>query len=94
MDVVGCSLKIIANYFQLKWILFKAQGLPALRLIFPFQKNMTIKKIIYLGGSPGLVVMGGDSRSEGCGFESQHHILDGYILLLFVNCNVCLKRRK
>ena len=23
------------------------------------------------GGSPGLVVMGGDSRSEGCGFESQ-----------------------
>ena len=55
---------------------------------------MTIKKIIYLGGSPGLVVMGGDSRSEGCGFESQHHILDGYILLLFVNCNVCLKRRK
>ena len=28
------------------------------------------------GGSPGLVVMGGDSRSEGCGFESQR-ILDG-----------------
>ena len=23
------------------------------------------------GGSPGLVVMGGDSRSEGCGFESR-----------------------
>ena len=22
----------------------------------------------------GLVVMGGDSRSEGCGFESRHHI--------------------
>ena len=29
------------------------------------------------GGSPGLVVMGRDSRSEGRGFESQHHILDG-----------------
>ena len=26
-------------------------------------------------GSPGLVVMGGDSCSEGCGFKSQHSIL-------------------
>ena len=31
-----------------------------------------------LGGSPGLVVMGGDSRSKGCGFESWHRILDGH----------------
>ena len=30
------------------------------------------------GGSPGLVVMGGDSRSEGCGFESRRHILNGH----------------
>ena len=30
-----------------------------------------------LGGSPGLVVMGGDSRSKGRGFESRHRILDG-----------------
>ena len=29
------------------------------------------------GGSPGLVVMGGDSRSKGRGFESRHQILDG-----------------
>ena len=29
------------------------------------------------GESPGLVVMGGDSRFEGRGFESQHRILDG-----------------
>ena len=33
---------------------------------------------LYLGGSPGLVIMGGDSRSEGRGFESRHHILDGH----------------
>ena len=32
-----------------------------------------------LGGSPGLVVMGGDSCFEGCGFESHHRILDGYL---------------
>ena len=29
-----------------------------------------------VGGSPDLVVMGGDSRSEGCEFEPQHRILD------------------
>ena len=49
-------------------------------------------------GSPGLVVMGGDSRSEGCGFESQCHILDGHDIFshIFVVkiCNVCLKRLK
>ena len=31
-----------------------------------------------LGGSPGLVVMGGDSHSEGRGFESLCCILDGH----------------
>ena len=31
-----------------------------------------------LGGSPGLVVMGDNSRSIGCGFESRRCILDGY----------------
>ena len=30
------------------------------------------------GGSPGLVVMGGGSRSKGRGFESRCHILDGH----------------
>ena len=34
------------------------------------------------GGSPGLVVMGGDSCSKGRGFESQHRILDGYFFTL------------
>ena len=27
-------------------------------------------KISHLGGNPGLVVKGGDSCSDGCGFES------------------------
>ena len=48
------------------------------------------------GGSPGLVVMGGDSCSIGCEFKSQHHILDG-IFSTFICCNicnVCLKRQK
>ena len=46
------------------------------------------------GGSLGLVVMGGDSCSEGREFESQHHILDGHFshINLLLNCNeVCLK---
>ena len=31
-----------------------------------------------LGGKPGLVVMGGDSRPRGCGFEYRGHVLDGH----------------
>ena len=34
--------------------------------------------------SPGLVVMGGDSSSEGCGFKSWHQILDGHFSHTFV----------
>ena len=30
------------------------------------------------------MVTGGDSRSEGHGFESQHHILDGHFSHIFV----------
>ena len=30
------------------------------------------------------MVMGRDSRSEGCGFESRHHILDGHFSHIFV----------
>ena len=37
-----------------------------------------------MGGSPGLVVMGRDSRSEGHGFESRHRILDGHFPHIFV----------
>ena len=46
-----------------------------------------------LGESPGLLVMGGDSCSKGCGFKSQHHILDGHFFTFICckNCNFCLK---
>ena len=45
------------------------------------QKNykISILKLAIFKGSPGLVVMGGDSCSEGLGFESQHHRLDGHV---------------
>ena len=44
--------------------------------------------------SPGLVVMGRDSRSEGRGFESRHCILDGHFFTYICckNCIVCLKK--
>ena len=38
------------------------------------------KEVVFLGGSPGLVVMVGDSCSEGHGFEIQHGILNGHLL--------------
>ena len=37
-----------------------------------------------MGGSPGLVVMGRDLQVEGCGFESQHRLLDGHFTHQFV----------
>ena len=43
------------------------------------------------------MVMGGDSCPEGCGFESQHCILDGHFSHIFVVKNfdaVCLKKTK
>ena len=44
------------------------------------------------GGSPGLVVMGGDSCPEGCGFEYQHSILGGHFFtnICCKNCNFFL----
>ena len=50
-----------------------------------------------MGGSPGLVVMRRDSRSEGRGFKSRHCILDGHFFTLICCkiCNdICLKRPK
>ena len=46
-----------------------------------------------MGGSPGLVVMGRDSRYKGRGFESWHSILNGHFFTS-ICCNVCLKRLK
>ena len=42
-----------------------------------------IKYISLWGGSPGVVVLGGDSQSEGRGFKSQRRILDGHFFRLF-----------
>ena len=39
------------------------------------------KECIIQGGSPGLVVMGGDLCSKGCEFESWLHILDGHFYI-------------
>ena len=44
--------------------------------------------ILLWGGSPGLVVMGGDSCSKGREFESQHRILDGHFFT-FICCKIC-----
>ena len=42
----------------------------------PLQENGATKKST--NSVPGTVVMGDDSCSRGCGFESQHHILNGH----------------
>ena len=53
-------------------------------------------KSIPKGGSPGLVVMGDDSCSKGCGFKSRRCILYGHFFTL-ICCKyriVSLTRRK
>ena len=58
-----------------------------------FDALLTIKNC-KVGGSPGLVIVEGDSCSKGCGFESWRRILDGHFFTLICgkNCIVCLKR--
>ena len=46
--------------------------------IFSQSKKVQLQIVNSMGGSPGLVVMGGDSRSKGRGFKSWRQILDGH----------------
>ena len=42
------------------------------------QGRPSFKHVLIVGGSPGLVEIGGDSCFKGRGFESQRRILDGH----------------
>ena len=55
-----------------------------------------LSRSIFEGVSPGLIVIGRDSRSEGRGFESRHCILDRHFFAYICckNSIVCLKRPK
>ena len=58
-------------------------------------QNFVVAKIVFVkGGSPGLVVMGGDSWSKGRGFKSQHCMLDGHFSHLFVAGIVMFVRKE
>ena len=46
------------------------------------------EKIPEMGGSPGLVVTGGDSCAQEHEFKSWHHILDGHFFT-FICCKKC-----
>ena len=55
------------------------------------------KKVMKLGGSPSLDVMGGDSCSKGHEFESWHHTYTGWTFFTYVfvvKFVMYLKRRK
>ena len=47
-----------------------------------------------VGGSPGLLVLGGDSCSEGREFKSKHRIMDGHFSHMFVVKIVMSKKDK
>ena len=57
-----------------------------------FDSCLFLAQITTIRPAGGIVVMGGDSHSEGCGFESRRCKLDGhYIFFTLIWCNVCLK---
>ena len=60
-------------------------ALPGIETVKWFQPNFfQQEKSATKGGSPGIVVMVGDSCFKGCDFESRHRILDGLFSNLFV----------
>ena len=82
------SLRDILNGYKLTWVLLIIQQnnyIPT----SPDGRETRISNYILtvwsMGGSPGLVVMRGDSCSKGTEFESRHSILDGHFFTcLFV----------
>ena len=66
----------------MKW--FKPRKQMDKGFVAKLKLNLPMQIMLMTGGSPRLVVIGVDSCSEGRGFESQHHILDGYFSHLFV----------
>ena len=71
----GCGqvVSVLAFYFQ-----FETPWSMQFCSVKLCDQNESIQK------SPGLVVIGGDSCSKGCGFESQHRRLDEHFSHIFV----------
>ena len=69
------------NYFRKKLECISDDAFNWVLFVFnvEYVNSWSCKIKTSLGGSPCLVVMGGDSCSEGCEFESQHRILYGYL---------------
>ena len=65
------SLSTVKSFFDILWY-FRCRGFNVVKHFYP------------MGGSPGLVVMGGDSCSKSREFKSWHRILDGRFFHLFV----------
>ena len=72
------SIQNEALKFDLKYCLTFAKEVAA-------AFRMLKQKRLNAGGSPGLVVIGGDSCFKGRGFESQNHFLDGHFFT-FIGC--------
>ena len=49
-----------------------------------FKTDNNTNLVTCQSNEPGLVVLGGDSRPRGYGFESQHRILDGHFFTMLL----------
>ena len=87
---VSCECQILSPKKNFSIILPKAS----------VQKSRWLKKTFYSQpaengwGSPGLVVMGGDSCSRGRGFESRYRILDGHYFTFICSKNCVFGKTK
>ena len=74
--------------FNFSWILMSIPFLPISTTLPFLQYYFSPLTVLLLGGSPDLVVMGGDSCSKGCEFESLHpgHFFTHLSVLKFVMC--------
>ena len=89
LEVVGTRWRLSLKVSNVQYLLC---------ILLPMSLTECSITIICNGESPGLVVMGGDSCSKGCGFESRHRIrMDGHFFTYICckNCNdACLKSLK
>ena len=69
-----------SSFIQIEETFFHSAGLISLKFAVKLDQTLDADDVNFwlMGGSPGLAVMGGDSRSRGCAFESQHQILNAH----------------
>ena len=82
-----CLVTWLSGNLCQTYVSFKAAKLVNRKMLYKAQflrRHVSINIADTDGGSPGLMLMGGDSCSKGCEFKSWHNILDGHFLHTYI----------